>query len=116
MNLLLKNILQEKRQLVKEKCELNMFLHSTLENNEEENRKLNLLLKKSLHIITICRTQTVACKHNEPQNAETFWEKHQAGQDCVDIVPPRCIGEENWLNCLDARQHFLCETTALSLT
>lgn len=47
-----------------------------------------------------------------------WWDKIQAGQDCVAVVPPKSIGQEGWLNSWDdiacgAKLHYICESTAL---
>ncbi|XP_041795598.1 CD209 antigen-like protein E [Chelmon rostratus] len=57
----------------------------------------------------------------EPNNAMASWDKDRAGQDCVAIVPPIQIGQDQWLNSWDdivcgGERHYLCETMALSLS
>nr|XP_046246743.1 low affinity immunoglobulin epsilon Fc receptor-like [Scatophagus argus] len=67
------------------------------------------------------KSDVIYWRHMEPNNNGTSWDKDQAGQDCVGIVPPRQVGEMYWLNSwddivCDSKQHYLCETLALSLS
>ncbi|XP_073329239.1 C-type lectin domain family 4 member C-like [Pagrus major] len=57
----------------------------------------------------------------EPNNIMASWDNSGAGQDCVAIVPPTSTETQGWLNSWDdiicaGKRHYLCETTALSVT
>ncbi|XP_039982629.1 low affinity immunoglobulin epsilon Fc receptor-like [Xiphias gladius] len=82
------------------------------------------MVKEGDHLwVTGDRTKSTVTywKHLEPNNAIASWDKDRAGQDCVAIVPPGRLEQEDWLNSWDdivcgGKRHYLCETMALTLS
>nr|XP_033507384.1 low affinity immunoglobulin epsilon Fc receptor-like [Epinephelus lanceolatus] len=82
------------------------------------------MVKEGIHLWVsgnTIQTDVIYWDPLKPNNAMALWDKDGAGPDCVAIVPPSHIGQENWLNSWDDiicgdQRHYLCETMALTLS